>query len=165
MCDAMDELCERAACGVPMTAGMPASDSESSASVEDDVCDHGQQADRHHALARPQLRGDDGDVSLGSDSEPPVPTPRRAKPPAQGVEDMNSCQLTARMVTGIQWHQMMPASLGIRATSLTHKTSAVLHSTQMETSSARALQAYCCSVVSFTTDMGTELGLAHVSSA
>ena len=59
-------------------------------------------------------------------------------------------------------HSPPPAALGGRAEGLPEKTSALVHSLHMECRSTRDLEALLHTVQSFTTDMGTELGLADV---
>ena len=60
-----------------------------------------------------------------------------------------------------EWHSLPPAALGARASKLTNKTAALLHSLRLESRGREHLENICSRVVAFTTDLGTEMGLAE----
>jgi hypothetical protein len=69
-------------------------------------------------------------------------------------------KLTATVCRHFDVHIPPPVALGSKAESLVHKASAMLHSLFLECRDCSDLVALLRSVQSFTTDMGTELGLS-----
>ena len=65
--------------------------------------------------------------------------------------------------SGVRRHCMVPTVLGARALSLLHKVQAASHSIWLETGSVSAFIGYVSSVMCFTTDGGTESGMAQLT--
>ena len=64
------------------------------------------------------------------------------------------------MLAAIRRHVFPPALIGSRRASLVHKVHCMLHQLRLECGSWRAVNDYLQTVISFTTDHGTEAGLA-----
>ena len=76
------------------------------------------------------------------------------------ISGLDSAQLTQEFVQAMGYHCPSPAALGARAGSLPNKLGAFLHSLKLETRSAQALDSMVSHMISLTTDLGTEFGLA-----
>ena len=76
--------------------------------------------------------------------------------------------ITVSFITPTKVHTkyLTPCGLGVKASSLEHKLRSVLHSLYLHTpelppsTPLQSLRAVCANVYSFTTDMGTEIGIA-----
>ncbi len=92
----------------------------------------------------------------------------------QGVADLMACasklamepeppgasEGSRRLHDNLRHRTQVPVALGLRKADLPSKVSAFLHSALLECPSLVALQKYLASFVSFTTDLGVEVGLA-----
>ena len=155
----MDELCHRAAKGIPMDDGTGNNDLASTSSSSSRSASDREEPLLAQRRVAPRHRVDDGDVEFDSDLEADV----QARFP--DVKSMTIARLTAILVRCLDHHSMLPAALGARATSLPHKARALLHSLQLESQSSRHLDSMLRSTISITTDLGTEFGLADCSAA
>ena len=75
----------------------------------------------------------------------------------------NRQECAAALQGCLTWHRMLPMELGQGASSLEHKSRALARAFFAETQSMPALQQTLSQVVSITTDLGTELGLADLA--
>jgi len=64
------------------------------------------------------------------------------------------------LVSNVEHHVSIPVSLGLGCTDLASKVEASLYAFMWECSCYRALRAVCKSFCTFTTDMGTEMGMS-----
>ena len=90
-------------------------------------------------------------------SATPEPDPG---PTMQSDDEQRTCH-NATLAASITEHVQVPVALGSGRTTLEHKVAAFLHSTGVECGSLSALEAMCSSIVSFTTDLGTETGISE----
>ena len=72
-------------------------------------------------------------------------------------------QLSLFVLQGFDYHCIVPGTLGTKAATLEHKTSTLLHGLALECPSLCGVQGLISGMVSLTTDMGVELGIAEVT--
>ena len=84
---------------------------------------------------------------------------------AEGRGADSPAALTRQICEGFSQHTFVPGALGARAGSLVDKVGTFLHGARVETSSLELLRARLQSLVSWTTDLGTEAGFSDVSAA
>ena len=144
-CDALDALWNRAAM---VRVEINSNDSESSTSDVELAPDASQ-----HDHGKPELVEDVGDASW-DDSQVP-----------QEQQTTSVAELTHRICPCISYHCCLPGAVGSKASSLPYKVGVLCHALHLETGSVHSLDAMLNSVVSCTTDLGTEAGIADIASA
>ena len=144
-CDAFDALCNRAAM---VRVEINSNDSESITSDVELAPDASQ-----HDHGKPELVEDVGDASW-DDSQVP-----------QEQQTTSVAELTHRICSCISYHCCLPGAVGSKASSLPYKVGVLCHALHLETGSVHSLDAMLNSVVSCTTDLGTEAGIADIASA
>jgi hypothetical protein len=70
-------------------------------------------------------------------------------------------RLAQKLASLISVHTFVPVALGLRKSSLHHKISGLLHAIFLSVGSLERIGSFLDSVVSVTTDLGTEAGLAE----
>ena len=122
-----------------------------------------------------------GDVDLCDLHDAAIAVAKRSSSPAISDSDSGSCSEDAqsdvekhsdcdvdqrrvcfqKLQAGLSEHVFPPVALGLRQSDLAHKCAAFVHCVALEVSPSRGhLEEALSSVVSFTTDMGTELGMS-----
>jgi hypothetical protein len=103
------------------------------------------------AMARRQVLGIGPDRNVDSDDEGPSLEPGEAEELADIIEKSRTCITT---------HLMPCMGLGTGHSNLDNKLHAWLYACHLENEDWESVQAFCNSITSFTTDWGTESGLA-----